>query len=129
MQWSDEWIGLRYAEGARGPDAFDCLGLFIALQKARHDREIPDPACSIQQAVRRRVVAGMKASGAWLPVDRPEAGDALLFRVGRHVVHVGYCLGPRLMLHTEREGPGSVIEDFTFEPWRARLNGVFRFNA
>ena len=34
MHWSERWLGKPYAVLGRGPDAFDCLGLFMAVQNA-----------------------------------------------------------------------------------------------
>ncbi|MEN9059995.1 hypothetical protein [Ponticoccus litoralis] len=75
--WTDDWIGLPYAERGRGPEAFDCLGLWLALQRARFGREIPDPDCTMQAALKRSVVDGLRPQ--FDRVDAAEEGDALLF--------------------------------------------------
>ena len=38
--WTDAWIGIPYQDLGRGPDAYDCLGLFLAVQRVRHNRVI-----------------------------------------------------------------------------------------
>lgn len=127
MAWTDDWVGKRYAEGGRGPQAYDCLGLFLALQHVRCGLVLPDPACTLRSALRDRVVEAQRAD--WRPVDGPREGDALMFRVGRYELHVGFCLDARMMIHIERDGPGSVVQSFLHQPWRQRLTGVFRYHA
>ena len=52
--WTDDWIGIPYQERGRGPE-YDCLGLFVALQRDRHGRAIFDPACSMKSAALQRL--------------------------------------------------------------------------
>lgn len=123
MQWVNDWVGLSYAKQGRGPDAYDCLGLFLALQAARFGRVLPDPRCTMAEAVRQGVADGLKP--LFQPVGCPQDGDALLFRVGGRLLHVGFAVGPRHMLHIENEA-GSVLECWDSTRWRERLEGVYR---
>jgi cell wall-associated NlpC family hydrolase len=122
--WSDAWVGLEYAELGRGP-AYDCLGLFLALHRARFGRDLPDSMCPMNPEAVEAARAAQK--GMWRLVSgAAQEGDALLFRVRGQLLHLGFCLGARAMLHIE--GPaGSVIEDWTAARWRARREGVYRF--
>ena len=123
--WSDAWIGLPYAELGRGPAAYDCLGLFLALERARQGRDLPDPACRPAEALRRRVVE--RARPLWRRVAVAEEGDALLFRSAGRALHVAYALDDRDMLHTEARLGASAIEPWRRTGWLARLEGIYRY--
>lgn len=120
--WTDDWIGRPYVKLGRGPE-FDCLGLYLALQKARFGRALPDPRCTMLQAAREG------AADQFRPLFRrvacPEEGDALLFRVVGQLLHVGFAVGARHMLHIENEA-GSVLECWDSTRWRGRLEGIYR---
>ena len=122
--WSDDWIGLPYQAIGRGPEAYDCLGLFVALQRARNGGVLHDPLCSMTEAARRRIVDAQRP--IWQRVETAQEGDAVLFRVRGMALHVGYALGPRLMLHVQDEA-ASVVEDFTQTGWRERLEGIYTY--
>jgi len=122
--WTDEWVGLPYRKLGRSRDGVDCLGLFVMLQKARFDRDIYDPHCTMSQAARKEVAKQQKTD--WKPVLRAEEGDAMLFMVRGVEMHVGYCLPNKKMLHIE-DGAGSIIEDWSIAKWGQRLEGIYRF--
>ncbi|MBU3262057.1 peptidoglycan endopeptidase [Roseovarius sp. PS-C2] len=122
--WSDAWIGLPYAELGRGP-AYDCLGLFLALQEARQGRVLPDPACTATQAHRSGVVDAHKPG--WARVDTAQEGDALLIRMMGRVLHVAYAINAREMLHTDADAGSSTIENFRSTRWRGRVEGIYRY--
>jgi cell wall-associated NlpC family hydrolase len=122
--WTDDWIGIPYRELGRGPEAYDCLGLFLALQRQRHGRNLHDPLCSMSEAVRRQVA--QENSDMWRKVDTAREGDAVLIYVTGRALHVGYALDDRSMLHVETD-VGAVIEEFTGLGFAARLEGVYRY--
>ena len=122
--WASEWVGLPHEKMGRGPAAYDCLGLFLALHRARFGRIIPDPGCTMEQATRERTAEALRP--LWDRVEPREVaeGDALLFRVRGHILHVGYALDRRDMLHSEH---GSLIERWDSTRWRGRLEGCYRY--
>lgn len=66
MHWAAPLIGLPYAPGARGPKAYDCLGLVQHVVRLRLGVELPDV----------RAVRG----SAWKPVQgAPLADDVVIF--------------------------------------------------
>ncbi|MBO9398729.1 peptidoglycan endopeptidase [Shimia sp. R9_2] len=123
--WTDDWIGIPYQDLGRGPDSYDCLGLFVELQRVQHDREIYDPLCSVGEAARYEIAEQSKP--LWREVSEAQAGDALLFRVRGRPLHIGYAVSARLMLHTSAQSGGSVLEDFTTSKWGANLEGIYRY--
>lgn len=40
--WAAEYIGRPWHAGARGPQAFDCWGLFLAIQRDHFGRDLPE---------------------------------------------------------------------------------------
>lgn len=120
--WADRWVGTPFAKGGRGPE-YDCYGLFLALQRERFGREIPDLGLRMTPAQCQRGKEEM--APFFRTVEAAREGDALLFRVSGEMLHVGYALDGRDMLHIE--GPaGAVIEDWRSSKWRGRLEGIYR---
>jgi len=122
--WTDDWVGISYHEMGRGPESYDCLGLFVALQSARFERSIFDPLCTTDEAIQREIAARQKR--LWEPVETAREGDAVMFRVYRAPVHLGFALDDRRMLHTEK-ATGSLIEEFRGSRWGQRLEGIYRY--
>ncbi|ETX26846.1 NlpC/P60 family protein [Roseivivax isoporae] len=125
--WSDAWIGLPYATRGRGPDVYDCLGLYLALNAARLGRVLPDPGCDQRAAVRNRVVAVERIR--YRPVETAEEGDAILFRAAGRPLHVAYAIDDRDMLHIGQDTGVSVLERWRASRWLCRLEGIFRPHA
>jgi probable lipoprotein NlpC len=125
--WTDDWIGIPYQELGRGPDSYDCLGLFISLQRVRNERVIFDPLCLASVAARRKLAVAAKSD--WTPLREAREGDALLFEVRGMPLHVGYALDGRLMLHTSQDTCESLIEDYRAQAWGDRLEGVYSYAA
>lgn len=123
--WTDDWIGIPYQKLGRGPESYDCLGLFIVLQRARHGREIYDPLCDVGEAARRQIADQEKS--LWREVSDIWEGDALLFKVRSFALHIGYAVGGSVMLHTSEESCGSVLENFRTSRWGDNLEGVYRY--
>ena len=125
MSWATPFIGLPYVEGGRGPEAYDCLGLFIALQWARFGRVIPDPACSMAQAVRHAVVDAARGDWGQVALGDVREGDALLFLAAGRALNLGFALDGRDMIHTECEA--SCVEAWTGPARFGKLEGIYRF--
>lgn len=125
MHWSDDWIGIPYRELGRGPDGYDCLGLFATLQRERHGREIFDPLCTMAEAIRDEIARREKLR--WRPVSEADEGCAVLFNVRGFALHVGYALDDRMMLHTSQETGESLIECFRSAHWGDRLEGIYAY--
>lgn len=125
--WSDLWIGLAYATRGRGPDTYDCLGLYLALNAVRLNRHLPDPGCDERVALRESAVDCQRA--LYARVDRAEEGDALLFRASGRLLHVAYALDDRDMLHIGRNTGVSLIERWRSTRWLGRLEGIYRPHA
>lgn len=122
MHVLDQYIGLPYAEGGRGP-AWDCVGLFLRLQRELFGRALPDPLCARENAAHDpRVIA---ARDDWKQIQHPMAGDAALYGSGGAGLHVACIVDAMHILHIE--GPrGSVLERIDSPRRITRLQGYFR---
>lgn len=123
--WVNKWVGLPYRELGRGPQEFDCLGLFLALQRERHGRDLFDPLCSMTQAARARLADQVRPE--WHRVKIASEGSALLFKVKGMELHVGYALNNRLMLHTSNATGASEVSNFRAAGWGGRLEGIYDY--
>lgn len=123
MHWANDYVGAPHVELGRGPEAFDCLGLLIEVQRRVFGRTVQDPRCSITQALRpsnRDVLASQVKE-----TKAVSEGDALLFRVAGRALHVGIVVDESLMLHSHRDA--ATVERWTGPEWLPRLVGKYRF--
>jgi cell wall-associated NlpC family hydrolase len=121
----DDLIGKPFEPNGRGPDTYDCFGLFAELCH-RRGVEIPviespdgpkDCAGSISASV---------AKPAWKKLDAPQPGCAVLIRfIPPYVSHIGMVLdcGARF-IHT-RQGAGVTVERLDSIAWRSRIAGYY----
>lgn len=94
----DDFVGLPYREGARGPDEYDCYGLVAAVFRAVRGVELPDwyqPAPgqrgasrAISAALAGEVDGGRSVRVNW-PVDLLEEWDIAIVGSADRPHHVG----------------------------------------
>lgn len=99
--WAPALIGRPFADRARGPDAFDCMGLieFVAAALGRPTRSyaaaynasIYGDAASIDALIAAE-------QSAWAPGDG-SVGDVLIMGSARRAHHVGVLCGAGHVLH------------------------------
>lgn len=128
MDWVGEWVGIPYAPLGRGPEGYDCLGLYLAIYKARHGISLPDPRCTMLQAARDKTADQMRDRFSRIDLNDVREGDALLFRTKGHLLHVGYALSKNDMIHTSNAVASSLIEPWRGIKWFSKLEGVYRVN-
>lgn len=77
--WAVKYIGLPYANGARGPDVFDCWGLVWWVQKHEFGRILPEfPVLECAPEIKAQLKE-------WSQVETPSDGDVVVMNGGRHV--------------------------------------------
>lgn len=120
----DDLIGKAYVDGGRGPEAFDCFGLFAELCRRRGLALPPEPnpltredkAAAIQAAIAR---------GEWRRIEAPEPGCAVVFRVvPPFVTHIGMVLEGGRFIHVRR-GANVAIERLNDFRWVQRIAGYY----
>lgn len=102
----NDFVGLPYREGARGPREFDCYGLVMAVMAAARGVSLPDwhQAAAGQQAASRAIaaaVAGETAGGRAELVYDPEDFDVAVVGSNCRPHHVGIVWG-RGILHASK---------------------------
>lgn len=90
----DQYIGLPYREGARGPDAYDCYGLVAEVYRAGRGILLPDwyqdaPGPQAASRAIAAAVAGEVDGGRSLQVDEPVDWDIAVVGSNRRPHHVG----------------------------------------
>lgn len=122
MEWTTAWLGGVYEPLGRSPRRYDCLGLFLAVQRDQFGRLLDYglTRCANDEVTARETY--FADGGEWTRALQAREGDALLFRRGRGW-HIGVALDDSLMLHCD-QGKGVVIEPFRAALWGKRLDGV-----
>ncbi len=90
----NDFVGLPYREGARGPDAYDCYGLVAAVFRALRGVELPDwyqDAPGPQGASRAIAAAlcGEVSGGRSVKVEAPQNFDIAIVGSSSRPHHVG----------------------------------------
>lgn len=131
------FIGLPYAFGGRGPEAFDCWGLVLAVAKSAG---FDYPEYPVNPSDCRAVAGAMQTACAdsttWLRLTHPEPWCVVLLTTASHGDHVGIAL-PSLsvpsvpsvssvFLQTSRK-TGSILCRFN-DP-RHSIKGLYRWTG
>lgn len=123
----DDLIGKPFADGGRGPDAFDCFGLHLEI---RRRLGLPCPDYHISALAAARVAALIEAEAAstwrWQPVP-PEPYALMVMKNGPvYKAHVATYMGDGRFLHITRRMPAAYgrIND---PAWRRRIVGYYRY--
>jgi cell wall-associated NlpC family hydrolase len=92
--WASDYIGMKWVNGARGPDTFDCWGLLCAVYKNHFNTILPTYAGIDAQDQSKTVpeIAKGIASGDWVKIDKPINGAAVALGANNIVTHVGIYL-------------------------------------
>jgi cell wall-associated NlpC family hydrolase len=106
---ANSYIGLPWADGARGPESFDCWGLLRWVQLHHFSIALPD--LPSMPDMRRDLYREQMASGAWNVIARPAHGCGVLLRSGdRPHVGVYLDLDGGGVLHAQ-EGAGVIYTE------------------
>lgn len=122
------YIGIPYSDKGRGWSGCDCFGLLQLWMRTEKGIELPDYLEVYTSSADRESVSGAieENMGGWVPVDKPEFGDALLFRIMGHPMHVGIKLNGSDFLHAF-QNCDSCIERLDSLAWSRRLMGAYRW--
>lgn len=127
--WTSRYIGLPYAKGANGPDAWNCLHFVALVEREQFGRVVPivpepDRLGEIARAFRDQV-----GRSGWTKVDKPRSGDVVLMAHFQHPSHIGVFVGDvqgGAVLHSV-EGHGSALHTlFHLQAARWRIVGYYR---
>lgn len=115
-------VGKPYADGGRGPHAYDCVGLALELQR-RLGRKLP-PYLSDEDSLHTAVAEGGELHESQR-IDAPEAGCLVLMREGLGC-HIGCMIDDAWMLHTYRKIGSAVRQPLQRSLFRSRVMGFYR---
>ena len=113
--WLD-LLGLPWQADARGPQAYDCLGLLLEIQR-RMGHIVPDWTSRESELD--------AAKSLWRPVTEPEPGVAILIHGATPRWHIGVVTGGGYMLHASQHHGAVVRERYTAFPWHKRIEGFY----
>ena len=89
----NSFIGKPWIAGARGPDSYDCWGLFLAVQKQFFNRDLPEiPLDALNLKEVLEAFTHHPERQRWQRTNKPSSGDAVLMRQSRYPVHIGVWL-------------------------------------
>jgi cell wall-associated NlpC family hydrolase len=112
MEWINDYIGKPYQLSARGPGAYDCWGLVMAVYREQLGVALPDwnvPGDAALREVVQAVTDGhAEFTAAAMPVDVPRDFDLFAASRSRMPHHVGLYIGGGV-LHTQTN-TGAVWE-------------------
>jgi cell wall-associated NlpC family hydrolase len=115
-------VGKPFEEGGRGPEAYDCIGLAIELQRRRG---LTVPAfLSSEAELHRQLATGGFLDGC-KKLEAAEYGCVVLFRTGIHQHHLGTMIARYRMIHTTAQTRGAVIESILGPLWERRILGFY----
>ena len=117
-------MAARYEEGGRGPDAYDCFGLFAELCR-RRGMPIPDHPTPAELPDRDRDIKAA-IDVEWLPLEAPEVGCAVVLRKGPWMSHIGMVLDGGKFIHASGTVGITIarLDDIRFVQ---RIAGFYRY--
>ena len=114
-----KYIGSPYADGAVGPDSFDCSGFIYFIARESIHVQLPRTAKAIYSYV--KVV----------PDNKLEPGDLVFFRTtaAGSISHVGLYIGKRQFIHAASDGPnnGVIASSLDEAYWKSHYSGAGKF--
>jgi cell wall-associated NlpC family hydrolase len=113
----------QYQEGGRGPDAFDCFGLFAELCR-RRGLYIPNQPSPESLSAREAEIYDV-AENEWIRLQHPEEGCAVLLRIGGWVSHIGMVLEGGRFIHASKH-TGITVARLDDVQWIERNAGFYR---
>jgi len=108
-RWVNNYVGLPYELGARGPDVVDCYGLCMVVYREEFGIELPDWNDGVLElAGRARTIEQVLHSGEWTDLEEPTEGCFVICHRTRAAHHMGLFFAGGV-LHAAR-GAGSMFE-------------------
>jgi hypothetical protein len=117
-------IGKRWVEGARGPDAYDCVGIAIVVTQ-RRGYIVPDFLSDVS-IVHRQLAEDASTFIGLTRIPQPEAGCLVLIRnVADAGYHLGVMVDPHKMLHSAQQYGSAIVETLSRTFWHKRVVGFY----
>lgn len=123
------YIGLPYLSRGRSEEGIDCYGIIIKFYKECLGIDLPDYVnehSSSDDSVLVTVTRRSADLSAWIPQEKPQFGDVIVFIVMGHPLHVGMYLADGDFLHC-LQGRNSCIENL--DKWGKRVQKFIRYRG
>jgi hypothetical protein len=122
----DDLFGARFADGGRGPDEYDCFGLFEELCRRRGETVAPE-SNPVGERAKAAAIAAAIERGEWVRLAAPEPGCAVAFRIiPPFVSHIGMVLDCGSRFIHIRQGPNVTVERLDSLRWKHLIAGFYR---
>lgn len=111
-------VGKPFVNDGRGPDAYDCVGLLLEMQR-RLGHVGADYASDVG-------AVSAIAEADWERVGVAQPGDAILLRSSDPKWHVAVVIGPGRMIHSH-PAAGVCLQRFDITFWKRCVEGFYRW--
>lgn len=127
--WAAKYVGTPYAEGARGPEFFDCWGIIQLIYRQEKGivlAEHPGLSAPQVESIHKAIVEEVSHAEIWRETASPTEGcvAAMGSSVAYHHVGVWLSCDGGKVLHS-RQGQNAVVE--SLRSLRLRGMRVFKF--
>lgn len=125
--WSNKYLNIPFKPEGREIDGLDCWGLARLVYREEFGIELPSFAGEYDiddPKLLHEIIVQQKEN--WEPLNQPEAGCLVVFRMFGAESHIGIAVSPTQFLHT-REKYTSAIENFSSLEWKNRIVGYFKY--
>lgn len=116
-------IGKPFAHGGRGPDAYDCVGLQMELQR-RRGLNLP-AYLSDPDELHRQIADGGVLSDAHRLASREPGCVVLMRSSGVAARHLGGMVDAYRMLHANEDTHTVIVENLDRSLWGRRVLGFY----
>lgn len=117
-----------YEKNGRGPERFDCFGLFREIA-ARRGVVVPDrPTPVALRECEAAILAGIDAEG-WQPLAAAVPWCAAALRVGPWVAHVATVMEDGVHFIHTTHAHGVTVQRLDSPKWAGRIAGFYRWGA
>ena len=120
--WAEPFIGKPYADGGRGPDAFDCWGLVREVLARTTGVHLPYYEYGTNRHSRNTLIDSLRPG--FSKIDGPEEFALVLAHTGNRRPHIGICIDAHTMLHAAR-GIGACLARLESPQWRNAISGFY----
>lgn len=130
--WHEKYIGKPYIFGAKGPDAYDCLTLILAIIDERYQIR-PNLAPVLEDWAKmdtgRYLRESLRQGGLIANKDNVGDGHMVLFRLsGNFAEHAGYMIDRNRFIHI-LDDDFVRVDSLRRHPWDKRFFAAIDFRG
>jgi cell wall-associated NlpC family hydrolase len=119
-------LGRPFKDGGRGPDEFDCWGLYRYLL-LRSNHWCPDYPRSGDPAEDAKRMLAAQDEG-WDELPGPIFAAAVLLRCAGQECHVGFVLDEQRFVHIFKGSIGVLVSEFADPRYARAIIGFYRYS-